>query len=164
MMSDGHRLRWPTCLLCLVCPWNPEISWHWRGIEGVQAKVVVRPIDVVPDQPSSHASDQDIRWEMLFRQHSACAHAGRKAIDRGAGNPARIFISDYCRQGPCRSRVILRERRLSGARTEKVSLGIVYEGTITQGYKFPNFADGQAVRYRFASQQACLAGLWSIVE
>src|SRR5271170_3654341 len=106
MVGDRHWLGSSTCLLCLVGPWYPEVSWHWCGIEGIQAKVVVRTIDVVANQPPGHASDQDVRWEVLFRQNPACAHAGRQAIDRGAGNPARIFISDYRRQGPCRSRVI----------------------------------------------------------
>src|ERR1700761_6404685 len=164
MMSDGHWLRWPTCLLCLVCPWNPEISWHWRGVEGVQAEVVVRPIDVVPNQPSSHASDQDVGGEVLFRKHSACTHSGCQPIDRSACNPARIFISNYCCERPCRGRVIRRKRRLSGARTEEVPFSVVYEWTITQGYEFPDFTHGQAVGYCFAGKQACLVSPWSIAE
>src|ERR1700760_3186827 len=112
MVRDGNRLRGSTCLLCLLCllclvaPRYPEFSWHWGGIERVQAEVVVRAINIVTDQPSGHASDQDIRREVLFGKHTARAHGRCKAIDRSACNPTRIFISDYRRQGPCRSRVI----------------------------------------------------------
>ena len=118
------------------------ISGHGRGVEGVEAEVVVGAVDVATDEPASSTADDDVGGEVFVGENTADADAGGGAVDSGAGEPAGVLFADDGSHGPGGCGVVGGEGGTGGRGGEEVSVGVIDEGAVAAGDEFNDFGDG----------------------
>jgi hypothetical protein len=58
--------------------------------------LVAAAIDVVTDEPTCGAADEDVRWEVLLAEHAGEADSGGERVD-GDLRPCRgVFAGKHC--------------------------------------------------------------------
>src|ERR1700721_424798 len=99
--------------------------------------MVVAMDDVVPDEPSYCAADEDIRGEMLAGEDAGEADASGEAVGGDLGERTFVFGgNDGCR-GPGDHRVRGRERGIrADAGLKEFAVRIVEGGALAEGDRF----------------------------
>src|SRR5277367_3397402 len=116
--------------------------------------------DVVPDQPSRGAPDQDVSGEMLLSQDAHNAYARGERVCAHL-NPFRwVFSRDDSRYAPGQHAVGRRKRVVIPClRRKKVACGIVVERALSPEDDFRDLVQDDTIRKRFAAQYARLSRL-----
>ena len=95
------------------------------GVVEIEIEVVVGAVDVMADQPSGCAADEDVGGEVLFGEDAADADAGGETIDGCSGKPAGVFVADDGGHRPGGGGVIRGEGGVERTGAEEVALGVV---------------------------------------
>src|SRR5262249_14986721 len=84
--------------------------------------VVMRRVDLPPDQPAHSAADQNVAREMVLTCDPGDAHACGKAITQDPGHGSRILVGQQAGGRPGERRMYRRKRRTHDRSLSKPSL------------------------------------------
>ncbi len=125
---------------------------------------MVRVIDVLSDQPSGDAADEDVGGEVLFGEDTADADRSCQAVDRCLRQPARILRCEDRGHRPREGGVVRGERSVIPGRAEELTVRVIGPRAVPAEDDLQRLVDGESVDGCFAGEEAGLVRLRSVVE